>query len=459
MKQLPSTTLWLRSTFGVVAIAVFSICPSWALGQMEFERDPIAYFDRPPADPIAHLQARIDSGDVTLDFDSQRGYLPAVLRALDVLPSSQMLVFSKTSFQLTRITPQRPRAVYFNDATYVGWVQDGDVVEISTVDPCAGSDVLHVVAGVGRDSALCPRQGSMPQLPCVFTHARGARSFGAVGVYIAQWPTSLWFGNIYHGPPQPLRRALGRGGMSPASTARCDTWVTFCHGTGKTPSNWIAKRARNITDLSALLDVHPYLRPTSDIVALMVLEHQTQMHNAITVANYTARRAAYQDRIVNEALERAVDFQSDSTKRRIASAGDNLLEHLLYCDELQLASPVQGVSGFTEQFSSQGPHDSQGRSLRDFELQQRLFRYPCSYLIYSEAFDALPAPMKRYVTGRLYRVLTGADLDAKFAHLSPDDRRAIREILQYTKPDLFQDVLAVTNSQGELINPLLSHEP
>jgi hypothetical protein len=198
----------------------------------------------------------------------------------------------------------------------------------------------------------------------------------------------------------------------------------------------------NITDLSSLVNVQPYLKPSSDIVALMVLEHQTQMHNALTAGNYTGRRAAHQDRIINEALNRPLDHASDSTVRRIAAAGDKLLAHLLFSGELILTSPIEGVSGFADEFSRRGPRDSRGRSLRDFDLQRRIFKYPCSYLIYSPSFDALPKAVQTYVAGRLLRILSEEDADPAFAHLSPDDRRCILEILQETKPQLFSGFLA-----------------
>jgi hypothetical protein len=195
----------------------------------------------------------------------------------------------------------------------------------------------------------------------------------------------------------------------------------------------------NVTDLSERLDVTPYLEPTSDLVALMVLEHQTQMHNLITAASYVARSAAHQDRIVNEALGRPTDYQSPSTQRRIAAAGDKLLEYLLFRNEFQLTDPVSGCSSFAEDFQSRGPRDPDGRSLRDFDLQRRMFKYPCSYLIYSHSFDALPDSIRRYVTDRLLRILSEEDRSEAFAHLSAEDRRSILEILRATKPTLFTE--------------------
>ena len=192
----------------------------------------------------------------------------------------------------------------------------------------------------------------------------------------------------------------------------------------------------NVTDLTDRVDVSPYLQPTSDIVALMVLEHQSQMHNLITLASYEARSAAHQDEIMNKALGRPADYQSESTQRRIAAAGEKLLEYMLFAEEFALTSPVAGVSQFTKEFAARGPHDSRGRSLRDFDLGQRMFQYPCSYLVYSPSFDALPPQVKAYVARRLMAVLTGQDQNETFAHLSAEDRANILQILRDTKPEL-----------------------
>jgi hypothetical protein len=194
----------------------------------------------------------------------------------------------------------------------------------------------------------------------------------------------------------------------------------------------------NVTDLSNLLDVAPYLTPHSDIVALMVLEHQTQMQNHLTRANFESRIAAHYDIGMNAALDRPASYVSDSTKRRIASAGDKLLRYMLFAEEFPLTSPVAGTSKFAEEFQSQGPRDSQGRSLRDFDLTTRMFKYPCSYMIYSPSFDNLPDAVKQYIASRLHDILAGNDKSGEFSHLTPDDRQAILEILKETKPELWK---------------------
>ena len=192
----------------------------------------------------------------------------------------------------------------------------------------------------------------------------------------------------------------------------------------------------NVANLDRYFRTSPYLTPHSDIVALMVLEHQTEMHNRIARANFLTRIALRDEAEFNKALGRSADYRSESTVSRIKNAGEPVVKYMLFAEEAQLTDPVKGTSGFAEEFVRRGPRDGRGRSLRNLDLKHRLFAYPCSYLIYSEAFDALPAPVKDYVLRRLWDVLGGKDTSKEFAHLSAEDRQSIREILRATKTNL-----------------------
>src|SRR5690606_4177685 len=132
---------------------------------------------------------------------------------------------------------------------------------------------------------------------------------------------------------------------------------------------------------------------------------QTQMHNALAWANYETRRAIQQSEVMNEALDRPKGILSETSERRIDRAADRVLEYLFMCDEFALTSPVNGSSDFSKEFESRGPRDSKGRSLRDFDLETRMFRYPCSYMIYSKAFDGLPDQVRSRVLEKLQEIL------------------------------------------------------
>ncbi len=405
------------------------------LHQLEFEAEPINYDTAPATDPVAQLQQRVERGEIRLAYDEAHGYLPAVLEALHVPVSSQMLVFSKTSFQQRRITPRRPRAVYFNDDVYVGWVQGGDVVEFSAADPQLGG-VFYTLSQEPTETPKIVRDRGQ----CISCHA-SSRTVGVPGHLVR---------SVY--PDRSGRPFFGSGTFttdhrSPLAERWGGWYVTGRHGGQRHMGNVIVldrdqpekldvEAGANITDLKERLNLDPYLAPHSDIEALMVLEHQTRMQNLITRANFETRSALYYDDIMNRAMDRPLDHRSDSARRRIESAGDKLVEYMLFSAEFQLADPVTGTSNFAAEFMARGPRDSQGRSLRDLDMTRRLMKYPCSYLIYSKPFEGLPEPAKEYVYQRLFQILTRADENDEFVHLTMNDRQAIAEILRETKPDL-----------------------
>jgi hypothetical protein len=179
---------------------------------------------------------------------------------------------------------------------------------------------------------------------------------------------------------------------------------------------------QNLTSLASKLDTMKYLTGTSDIVALMTLEHQARMTNLIIGVGQQFRRA-----LNVGALE--------SSRNSLDRAVGQLVDYMLFVDG-PIEDPMKGVSTFTTTFPQRGPRDRMGRSLRDFDLQKRLFKYPLSYMIYNEAFDALPAAARERIYQRLQDVLSGKDQSPKFAHLSAGDRQAILEILRDTKAGL-----------------------
>ena len=168
----------------------------------------------------------------------------------------------------------------------------------------------------------------------------------------------------------------------------------------------------------------------------MTLEHQVDLHDLLTTANYEGRLALRDAAVLNKMLNQPEETLSPSIVRRLESAGDKVLKYLLFVDETPLTDRIQGTSGFAEAFAKRGPFDHQGRSLRQFDLQRRLFQYPCSYLIYSAQFAALPRQVREHIYRRLHEILTGRDTSQEFSHLSAGDRQAILEILQDTHREL-----------------------
>jgi hypothetical protein len=192
----------------------------------------------------------------------------------------------------------------------------------------------------------------------------------------------------------------------------------------------------NVVDLKDRFTTSFYLSPHSDIVALMVLEHQLGMLNRLARAGLETRMALHYEQEINKALGRPADEPSESARSRIRSVGDAVVRYMLFEGEVKLTDPIEGTSSFAAEFSDRGPRDAKGRSLRDLDLKTRLFRYPCSYLIYSRAFDSLPDAVKNHVYQRLWKILNGRADNPNDPQLAAEDRRAILEILRDTKPGL-----------------------
>jgi len=416
----------------LAAWAMFAVA-TLAHGQHDdYRGPPIHYMAAEVNDPVAKLAQQIEAGSVELEFDDQRGYLTSVLKALDIPVSSQALVFSKTSLQQSRISPRRPRAIYFNDDVYIGYCQNGEVLELAATDPKQGATFYTLEQSPDaapmfiRDQGQCltchhsSRTQDVPGylIRSVFANRSGLPEFGS-GTYTSD-----------HSSP---------------FTERWGGWyVTGTHGEMRHMGNAIFDKRvgeldrqshANLTSLDALVSTEPYPSDHSDIVALMVLEHQTQMHNAIAWANYETRRTIHQSEIMNEVLERPAGYLSESSNRRIDNAADQVLDYLLFCDEFPLAAPVQGTSNFAADFQSRGRRDSRGRSLRDFDLRTRMFRYPCSYLIHSDAFAGLPDQVRKRILQKLSKLLDGdlpAEQAERYPHLSQADRRNLQTILNET---------------------------
>lgn len=421
-----------------IAIVLFftgPFAPRYCRAEDDFERPPIEYSKSTPNDRITQLQKQLNSGELKLDYDKKFGYLPAFLKAVEVPVSSQMFVFSKTSFQRSRIAPRTPRAVYFSDDMYVGYCHAGEVLEVAAIDPQLGCTFYSV------DQRKAEKPKILRQTEnCLICHS-STRSEGVPGLVVR---------SVFTGKSgEPI---LSAGGYSVDYTTplehRWGGWyVTGTHGKQHHLGNLLVKKdeveepvtnetGENVTSLKDRFSVDSYLSPHSDIVALMVLEHQVLVHNRITRANFEARSAMHYQREINKALGEPGSNRLDSVSHRIESAGDKLVEALLFVDEAKFVDEIQGSSSFVEEFAKRGPRDAKGRSLRELDLKTRLFKYPCSFLIDTPAFDALPDEIRTYVWQRLWNVLSGKIQDDKFAHLSADDRRAIVEIVQETKPNV-----------------------
>jgi hypothetical protein len=370
-----------------------------ALQLLPLDHSAIQYEQTRAHDRAGILGEKLDKSEISLSYDPEFGYLKSLLQALHVPASSQVLVFSKTSFQAPKIFPRMPRAIYHSDDVTVGYVRGGDVLEIASVDPQLGT-VFYTL-----DQEKSPQPALVRRTECIQCHY-GSATLGVPGLLVRSVHVDRT------GYALPFATSYVTDHTSPLSQRWGGWYVTGTHGSQYHMGNQTVEsrgteldlsKGANLTSLSGQLDVGAYLQPTSDIVSLMVLEHKTRMTNLLTRLGWETRMeagAAKLDELVRE-----------------------VVEYMLFEKETPLKEPIKGSERYAADFTALGPKDHKGRSLRDLDMKTRMSKYPCSFLIYSEQFDALPESVK----DKLYRRLR--------ERLTEQKRLDIIEILKDTKKD------------------------
>jgi hypothetical protein len=375
----------------------------------------IGYGVLPARDPIAQLTADLDAGKVHLSFEKDQGYLPSLLNLLKIPVESQMAVFSQTSLQAPLIGPQNPRVIYFNDSVIVDSVRGG-FIEVAAQDPELGAH-FYTLLQQPVDKPLLLQQNA-----CLGCHlSRNSLDIPGMlsrSVYVT--PTG--------GPINPLGTHLVDH-RTPFSERWGGWYVTGKTGTIRhlgnafvsdvdQPDSMITDATLNLETLKGKFETDAYLAPQSDVVALMVFNHQMHMMNLITRVGWDFRLAA--------SLEADTGKPNDVIEKQLGDDVNEFVDYLMFVSEAPLPNKIESLSGFPEKFASQGPTDSRGRSLRQFDLEHRLMRYPCSYMIYSPAFEAMPDRAKKAIYARMLVVLEG---------FPASDRNAVLAILRETKKD------------------------
>lgn len=394
-------------------------------GAISLGRHPaINYTSRPVNDPVSALARKVAAGEVRLRFNRDSGYLLSILDELRIARESQSLVFSKTSLQSQWITPRNPRAIFYSDDAAVAFIRNAPLLELSAVDSAQGVVFYSVSQQEAErpeiqrnDTCLsCHEKRHGLGVPGMLTLSVGARIGGETVPEFANFATDHrtpfedrwagWFITGITGDAIHLGNTmLATDGVSGRPLSPSRPWTTL--------AGWYSMR----NDLS----------PYSDVAAVMVLEHQAGMTNLMTRFGWETRIAL--DRISVNPASKA------EAERLIETNARALVDYMLFVEEPALPGTFQSTSGFEKKFTALGPFDSQGRSLRQLDLNKRLLRYPCSYMIYSSAFNGLPGPARDAVYARLWTILSG-DTDPKYSRLSSSDRAAILGILKETKPDL-----------------------
>lgn len=374
------------------------------------------------ANAVDDLNRKLREGTARLTFEGRSGYLRSTLDALKVPVESQMLVFSPTSLLARQITPTNPRAIFFNDSVQVGFVRGGEILEIAT---------QNVDEGVTFFTLDQRPTSGIPQFKTTTICLSCHQTRDTLGV-----PGLVTLNTL----PQQVRLfATGTvpDHRSPFEERWGGWYVTGSIGSARHKGNQVpavaGRSTSELTSVDGLFDTDGYPSTHSDVAALMVFLHQTRMTNLISRIAWEARDAQARTRM-SLVPAPGEDLRIADQMREITA---EFVDYLLFVDEVRLTGGIRSLSGFVDTFSADGPRDGKGRSLRELDLNRRLMRYPCSYLIYSASFDALPALAKDAIYARMWQILSGAEKDRRYAAALPAAaRRAIVEILRETKKDL-----------------------
>ena len=399
-----------------------------------FEGPPINYSTATPNDRAARLNETFKKQSEEIRNWPARKRLRWLLEQMEVPPESQLLVFSKTSLQRNLINPENPRALFFSDEAYVGWVPGG-AFELTVFDPVLGATFYILDAHEAPTAPLLTRGTD-----CLLCHKRHQHT-----------PTLRTRSVFPDLNGEPLSGS-GSSNIEP-STPLADRWGGW-YVTGEASSlrhhgNTIGKAVSDfegpdghpgatLPDLKPFFTTTRYLLPTSDIVPLLMHDHQVHMHNVLATANQEARIALYRWPAMRAILGLPVNSApSGSCLVVFNSQAEKILDALLLREEAPF--PPEGIHGngvFEKAYARTRQADSRGRSLRDLDLSTRLFRYRCSPLIYSSSFSDLPKELRALVLQRLDNGLRTEKPTAEFAHIPVEERRAIHEILTATLPNL-----------------------
>lgn len=383
------------------------------------EHPSIQYATRPTTDRVAKLNLALTQHGRSLERDARTGYLRPVLDALGVPVESQLLVFSKTGVQSAFTSPHNPRAIFFDESVVVGYVPGAPVLELAahdpqqgvvfyTLDQAAASPVL-----TRRTSCLtCHVSASTLNVPGIIVRSNTVADDGSV---MPQFGSN----DVTHQTPHPDRW----GGWYVTSDLLANSYAQRAHTGNITFTKGGSTSNQVFVDwLNSSPETRGYLSSLSDIVALLVFDHQMHAINLLTRLNWESRAASS-------------DGHASVSDGAIEGLVKELAEYLLFVGEVPPTVPLAPRPGFAERLEARTPKDRQGRSFGQLDLVDRLVRYPCSYMIYSDAFNALPPAVKDAVYGRMLEILSAPDARPRDTRVSAADRRAILEILRDTKPD------------------------
>ena len=391
-------------------VSVTDVCAE--PGYRDLDAPPHLYRQRTPADRFTRMKDDLESGRIALDRSSEKAFIASLLRAFDVPVSSQMLVFSNTSLQLRFISASNPRALFFNDDLYVGFIPGGRV-EIVSLDPELGA--IFYIFDIPRDERP-PRVERSER--CMNCHAAADTGF-VPGLVMKSVLPGAGGGSLN------AFRIEQTGHGIPFAQRFGGWYVTGGAGLADELGNVVGRYAAGALTKERIepgtrFDFARYPAATSDVLPQLVLEHQAGFVNRTVEASYRARTA----------LHAGGGKLTPEQARELDAQARIVTRYLLFADEAPL--PPGGVAGdaaFKRDFAN-------GRPLREFELRTRLFQLRCSPMIFSAVFSGLPPEMKRRIYRRLGEALAVEKPDAEYGYLPVEEKRAIRAIVKATLKDL-----------------------
>ena len=410
------TRYWLLSIFLAMLGAPV------AFGQPtydEIDQPPHNYRGRTPQDRFTKLKDELESGRMVLDHTNEKLFVVSLLKALDIPATSQMLVFSTTSLQLRLITPSNPRAVYFTEDLYLGYIPRGRI-EIVSLDPELGS-IFYIFD--------IPRDGRPPRVE------RSDRCMNCHSGEETHYVPGLVLKSVVPGPSGGSLMAFRQeqtGHGIPFAQRFGGWYVTGKHTITNHWGNIVGRLspqglATNLIEPGKLFDFARYPVATSDMLAHLVLEHQVGFANRVIEASYRARTSLHADH----------GQLSAEHAKELDDQARSLTRYLLFGDEVPL--PTGGLDGdaaFKADFLRNRRPAANGVSLKDLDLRTRLFQHRCSYMIYSPVFEGLPSTMRQRIYQRLREALSEQKPSEEYAYLPSSEKRTIRTILKETVADL-----------------------
>jgi hypothetical protein len=387
-------------------------------------RDPAVGYDRDSTDVVGDLSRKVADGTVKLRFEKTSGYLRSVLEALEIPIESQTVLFSKTSLQSHYISPSNPRALFYTDEVSVGFIRNAPLLEIAAFDPRQGV-IFYAMEQSEADRPVIARSDS-----CLSCH-ESRNTLSVPGILLRSMgvgpggQTMPQFGNYVSDHRSPFIERWG-GWFVTGNTGSVRHMGNVTLAPNGKPRETVA--STKLTSLEGKFDLEGYPTAYSDVAAVLVFNHQSRMTNLLTRVGWEARIALDQ---MNQDPR-----QTAAAERLIAADAAELVDYMLFVDEVPLPGKLESTSGFAARFAAIGPRDKRGRTLRQVDLGKRLMRYPCSYMIYSRAFEELPGAAKDAIYARLWSILSGQEKAARYSKLSNADRADIVTILLETKDGL-----------------------